>query len=102
MKEQAFDPSRWEQVQDNADRIMRGLDPFFGEPNDKANGQARQSPRDQSGVIVRCAFDVEPRPIDWLWAGRIARGKHTAIAGEPGTGKSTLAIQIIAARYNGG
>jgi hypothetical protein len=33
MKEQAFDPSRWQQAQDNADRIMRGLDPEISKPS---------------------------------------------------------------------
>lgn len=58
---------------------------------------------DQShGVLVQRASAIEPRPIDWIWPGRIARGKHTAIAGEPGTGKSTLTIEIIAAITTGG
>jgi RecA-family ATPase len=34
--------------------------------------------------------------VEWIWPGRIARGKHTCIAGEPGTGKSQLTIDIIA------
>src|SRR5262245_60559671 len=54
------------------------------------------------GLVVRCASDVEPKPIDWIWRGRIARGKHTANAGEPGTGKSTLTCEIIAAVTTGG
>jgi hypothetical protein len=37
-----------------------------------------------------------------LWRGRIARGKHTAIAGEPGNGKSQLAIYIAATISRGG
>jgi putative DNA primase/helicase len=32
----------------------------------------------------RRAADITPRRIDFLWAGRLARGKHTAFAGEPG------------------
>src|SRR5262249_46720244 len=35
-----------------------------------------------SPLISRCAADIEPEPIDWAWSGRLARGKHTAIAGE--------------------
>ena len=41
-------------------------------------------------------------PIEWLWPGRIARGKLTVIAGAPGTGKSTLAVRIAAAVSSGG
>lgn len=56
----------------------------------------------EPGVVARRASDVDPKPIDWIWTGRIARGKHTAIAGEPGTGKSTLICEIIAAVTTGG
>jgi putative DNA primase/helicase len=41
-------------------------------------------------------------PIEWLWPGRIARGKLTVIAGPPGSGKSTLAVRIAAAVSSGG
>ena len=47
--------------------------------------------------VVRCAADIEPEAVLWLWNGRLARGKHTCIAGEPGTGKSQASISIIAA-----
>src|SRR5262249_34190411 len=35
---------------------------------------------DAAHLISRCAADIEPKRIDFLWPGRIARGKHTAIA----------------------
>jgi hypothetical protein len=41
-------------------------------------------------------------PIEWLWPGRIARGKLTVIAGAPGSGKSTLAMRVAAAVSSGG
>jgi putative DNA primase/helicase len=41
-------------------------------------------------------------PIEWLWPGRIARGKLTVVAGAPGSGKSTLAVRIAAAVSCGG
>jgi putative DNA primase/helicase len=47
-------------------------------------------------LVKICASEVEMQPVTWLWPGRIAKGKHTAIAGEPGTGKSQLAVDIIA------
>jgi KaiC/GvpD/RAD55 family RecA-like ATPase len=55
-----------------------------------------------SRLDSRCAADIQPEKIEWLWLGRIARGKHTCIAGEPGTGKSQLSIAIIAAVTTGG
>jgi putative DNA primase/helicase len=41
-------------------------------------------------------------PIEWLWPGRVARGKLTIIAGAPGSGKSALAVGIAAAVSSGG
>ena len=48
-------------------------------------------------LISRKAANIAPEKVDWLWDGRIARGKHCCIAGEPGTGKSQLSIIITAA-----
>jgi putative DNA primase/helicase len=53
-------------------------------------------------LISRCAADIIPKQIDFLWPGRIARGKHTAIAGEPGDGKSQLSIYVAATISRGG
>lgn len=40
--------------------------------------------------------DVEPELVEWLWPGRIPAGKVTIIDGDPGLGKSTLALDIAA------
>jgi putative DNA primase/helicase len=53
-------------------------------------------------LISRRASEIQPERVEWLWFGRIARGKHTCIAGEPGTGKSQLSIAISAAISTGG
>jgi hypothetical protein len=53
-------------------------------------------------LISRCAADIVPKRIDFLWSGRIARGKHTAIAGEPGDGKSQLSVYVAAIISRGG
>lgn len=42
------------------------------------------------------AADVTPEKIEWLWPGRLARGKITLLEGDPGLGKSTLTIDIAA------
>ena len=55
-----------------------------------------------SSLISRRASEITPERVEWLWPGRIARGKHTCIAGEPGTGKSQLSIAIAAAISTGG
>jgi hypothetical protein len=46
-------------------------------------------------IVVRLA-DVKPEPLRWLWPGRIALGKLTMIAGDPGLGKSFLTLDIAA------
>ena len=40
--------------------------------------------------------------IDWLWPGRIARARLTLIGGPAGSGKSALAMQLVAAVTTGG
>jgi putative DNA primase/helicase len=55
-----------------------------------------------SRLISRRAADITPRRIDFLWPGRLARGKHTAFAGEPGDGKSQLSIYVAATISRGG
>ncbi len=40
--------------------------------------------------------DFEGRRSTWLWPGRIARGKITLLAGDPGLGKSLVALDIAA------
>src|SRR5437899_8209744 len=53
-------------------------------------------------LIVQCAADITPEPVEWLWPGRIAIGKQTLLAGEAGLGKSQVTIELAAAVTNGG
>ncbi len=43
-----------------------------------------------SDVELTCMSDIQMKPIEWLWEGRIACSKITVIAGNPGLGKSQL------------
>ena len=62
-----------------------------------------QSPKGTSRrLLSRRASEITPKDIDFIWNGRLARGKHTCIGGEPGVGKSTVAYAIIAAITTGG
>lgn len=54
-----------------------------------------------SAVTVRLS-DVVARPVHWLWPGRIAIGKLTILAGDPGLGKSFLTLAIAATVSRGG
>ena len=53
---------------------------------------AREPPR----VALACAADIVPVPIKWLWPGWLACGKLHILGGSPGTGKTTLAIEMAA------
>lgn len=48
------------------------------------------------------ADSIEPEPIRWEWANRVAKGKLNLVAGEGGDGKSQIAIAVIAAITSGG
>ena len=51
--------------------------------------------------LVRVS-DITLEPINWLWPGRIAKGKISLIAGHPGLGKSQVTISIAATVSTGG
>ncbi|HEV2557311.1 MAG TPA: AAA family ATPase [Microvirga sp.] len=51
--------------------------------------------------LVR-ASDVRAEQVAWLWPGRIARGKLTMVAGNPGLGKSQLALNLASTCTRGG
>lgn len=46
------------------------------------------------GPVLTKLSDVKPENVKWLWAGRIALGKVTLIAGDPGLGKSFLTLDM--------
>ena len=59
-----------------------------------AIGVNRPSPKGPARVAMAT---IEPRPIDWLWAGgRIQRGAVVSIDGIPAAGKSSLATEMVA------
>jgi putative DNA primase/helicase len=64
------------------------------------NGDARHD--DEPKLVSTCASEVGLESVQWIWKGRLAKGKHTCIAGEPGTGKSQLSMSIAATVTMGG
>jgi len=72
----------------------------FGEPRPVGRNGVRPAGiadvQGDSGPIITRLSDVRPEPIDWLWTGRLALGKKTLIAGDPGLGKSWLTLDIAA------
>jgi hypothetical protein len=49
---------------------------------------------------VRLA-DVRPEAVQWLWPGRLAAGKLTILAGDPGLGKSWITHDVAARASSG-
>jgi len=57
---------------------------------------------DPSLLVTRCASEIELEPVEWLWPSRLALRKHTSFGGDPGGGKSQLAMCIAAQVSMGG
>ena len=53
-------------------------------------------------LISRRASEIKPEPIRWLWPPRIALGKNSLIAGQPGLGKSQITTYLAAVTSSGG
>ncbi len=54
-----------------------------------------QKANNKKGIaLTRCLADIQSVPISWLWEGRIALGKLTMIAGDPGLGKSLVTANL--------
>ena len=47
-------------------------------------------------LIVRKASQVQHEPMQWLWKGWLALGKLHILAGAPGAGKTTIAMDVAA------
>lgn len=59
-------------------------------------GTVSPNPSFRPRLVMRPASSCEPRPIRWLEADRIALGKLTLLAGDPGLGKSYLTLDLAA------
>lgn len=55
---------------------------------------SRPAAKDEAQRV--CLADVAPVEVGWLWPGRIALGKVTLLAGDPGLGKSMVTLDIAA------
>src|SRR6202011_2217019 len=48
------------------------------------------------GGFLRRGDSITPEPVSWVWDGWLAAGKFHVLAGQPGTGKTTLALAFAA------
>jgi KaiC/GvpD/RAD55 family RecA-like ATPase len=74
--------------------ILRGFDPV--ESNAALPLKPTTGTAETGSLTTRRVSDIEAKPVSWLWPGRIARGKTTIIAGNPGLGKSQITASIAA------
>ncbi len=45
---------------------------------------------------VRPVSELDPRPVEWLWPGHLALGRLALLDGDPGLGKSLIALDLCA------
>jgi putative DNA primase/helicase len=62
----------------------------------------REIPLKGSGVMLLRADQVKSEPIAWLWDGWLARAKIHIFGGDPGAGKTTLALDLAGIITRGG
>jgi hypothetical protein len=61
-------------------------------PDPASDGRVRWQ---RQPIIVRFQ-DVQPESVTWLWPGRLAAGKVALLVGDPGLGKSWIALDLAA------
>lgn len=54
------------------------------------------------GIKITRGDAIKLEPIDWLWPGWLAAGKFHLLAGQAGTGKTSIAISLAAELSRGG
>ena len=67
------------------------------DPNAPAPELDEQSENEGPQARLVCCTDIEPKPIEWAWKGRIPFGMITLFAGDPKLGKSYATLAIAAA-----
>ncbi len=60
------------------------------------------NPLAERRLISHRASDIQPERLEWVWPGRIARGKVALLGGPPGLGKSQVTANIAAIVSSGG
>ena len=58
--------------------------------------------RPPSPFVYRCMADIEAKPVEWLWRDKIACGKLSMLAGNPGIAKSQIAAFVTGVVTSGG
>jgi putative DNA primase/helicase len=77
------------------------LDPFKS-INATPEAQAAFEAITKGVVQIKCAADITPEPINWIWNSWLAAGKVHVLGGAPGTGKTTISMALAATVTMGG
>lgn len=67
-------------------------EPYQPKPQGKEKGSGKRARR----LLLTPASAIKPRPVVWLWDGRLALGTLGLLAGREGIGKSTAAYWLAA------
>lgn len=82
-------------------RSLADIDPLAPPPPPEAPGDpAGGSPAGPRARLTRAA-EIQAKPIDWLWRGRVPLGMLTTLAGDPKLGKSFVTLGMAAAVSRG-
>jgi hypothetical protein len=85
-----------------------GMDDWLGMPGGPESfpalllaAQPWQAATDCPALETEELSMVKTKPVDWLWKGYLARGMQAMISGDPGSGKTYIALDIAASLSNG-
>jgi hypothetical protein len=75
---------------------MEAVDDLHDALDAIAAAETNGSAVDVSDLKITTLSDVEAERVEWLWMGRLPRGKLVVFDGDPELGKSTLALTFAA------
>lgn len=79
------------------DMTRAEMDAAYGSPD----VSRQDSPKAHAVAEFVTVSDVQAEPIRWLWRGKLALGKVSLLAGDPGLGKSLVSLAVAAAVTRG-
>jgi len=77
-------------------------EPGDDERNDRVTPNAPDHDAPTARICIVPFELIQPVALEWLWDGRIPRGKLCVVAGDPGLGKSYLTLYMAAVLSRGG
>ena len=83
-------------------RCIEAAKPVQAEDKQETGKQSAPAGEYAREVILTRASDMRPEPITWLWNEWLACGKLHILGGAPGTGKTTIALNLAATVTTGG